>query len=1021
MLYKKNSSERLEPELFRDPSAEYRGTPFWAWNCKLNQDELLWQLDIFKQMGFGGAHIHVRTGLDTPYLSDEYMDIVSKCIDKAKENQMLIWLYDEDRWPSGAAGGLVTRNKQFRARHLLFTMKPYGSEGVIIDSASRATAVCGRTEKGNLLACYDVHLNQDGALIEYKRIDYEEDAIYEKWYAYLEENSETTWYNKQTYVNTLDKKAIDKFIEVTHERYYERFSHEFDNTIPAIFTDEPQFTYKSSLRRSTDKNDVILPWTDDLEDTYAHAYHGESILDAIPELIWERQDDKISHIRYRFHDHVCERFVQAYVDNCGQWCLEHQLQLTGHVMEEATLQSQTAALGEAMRCYRSFSLPGIDMLCSRMEYTTAKQAQSIVHQYGREAMTSELYGVTNWNYDFRSYKFHGDWQAALGVTIRVPHLAWASMEGEAKRDFPASIHYQSPWWKRFSMLENHFARINTALTRGQAIVNVGVIHPIESYWLHWGPMEQTAECRNDLEKKFNNLTEWLLFANIDFDFISESLIPELSEQGDHPCALGAMRYEVIVVPGCETLRSTTLTFLEEYINHGGKVLFLGDVPRLENAFPSDNIERLAVKSKCVPFVKEDVLAMLTQFRDVEISVLNMAEQPCYLYQMRQDKHGRWLFISRGKVPNDKKDSEQSVIKIDVKGSWNAMLYDTLTGEVKSMEHCVQNHITSIYAPVYNYDSLLIWLEPIPEEVKVSIPEEVSYTLSEPNVLVLDQAEYALDGGAWNEREEILRLDDICRKQLSWPSRKEHIVQPWTVMKEEIAHKVSLRFRICSEIDYIGAKLALENPKQVNILWNHMQVESQVEGWYVDKSIQTVCLPPIQKGINLLELTIPFGRHTNIENVYLLGDFGVHVDGREIRLIKSQEYLRFGDITTQGLPFYGGNITYHIPIETQGQQISVISDSYEGALQEIRIDDDEDRSITYPPYKSTFANVAQGAHTLHLTLYGSRINSFGPLHLADEKAFWIGPSAWRSVGDRWCYEYVLHKIGVMEQPSIKTIK
>ena len=30
------------------------------------------------------------------------------------------------------------------------------------------------------------------------------------------------------------------------------------------------------------------------------------------------------------------------------------------MMEEPTLQSQTAALGEAMRSYRSFHIPGID-------------------------------------------------------------------------------------------------------------------------------------------------------------------------------------------------------------------------------------------------------------------------------------------------------------------------------------------------------------------------------------------------------------------------------------------------------------------------------------------------------------------------------------------------------------------------------------------------------------------------------------------------------------------------------------
>ena len=36
------------------------------------------------------------------------MQLIRACTDKAKGEKMLAWLYDEDRWPSGAAGGIVT-------------------------------------------------------------------------------------------------------------------------------------------------------------------------------------------------------------------------------------------------------------------------------------------------------------------------------------------------------------------------------------------------------------------------------------------------------------------------------------------------------------------------------------------------------------------------------------------------------------------------------------------------------------------------------------------------------------------------------------------------------------------------------------------------------------------------------------------------------------------------------------------------------------------------------------------------
>ena len=371
MLYKKNGRKELDLELFKNPTSEYRGAPFWAWNSKLEQKELEWQLEIFKKMGFGGAHLHVRTGMATPYLSEEHMALVKACVEKAKKEGMLAWLYDEDRWPSGPAGGIVTKDKRFRGKYLLFTPHPYGSEDAVFVKYNSMNAKVGRSEEGTLLACYDVELDQEGYLLGYRMIDEQEEATHEKWYAYLETLAETTWWNGQTYVNTLDKAAIDRFIEVTYESYNRTVAEEFDETIPSIFTDEPQFVWKGTLRYATEKKDVGLPWTDDLRETFANAYEGMDLLKGVPELIWDLPDEKVSVIRYRYHDHVCQRFTESFADNCGKWCKEHGIALTGHVMKEPTLWSQTMTLGEAMRTYRAFGIPGMDMLCRRFEYTSA--------------------------------------------------------------------------------------------------------------------------------------------------------------------------------------------------------------------------------------------------------------------------------------------------------------------------------------------------------------------------------------------------------------------------------------------------------------------------------------------------------------------------------------------------------------------------------------------------------------------------------------------------------------------------
>ena len=123
-LYQKNKEHSLNTELFKNPTAEYRGAPFWAWNCELDKEELARQIAILKEMGFGGFHMHSRTGMATDYLSEDFFDFVKFSVEEGKKRDMLAWLYDEDRWPSGSAGGLVTKNIRHRAKSLLFTKEP---------------------------------------------------------------------------------------------------------------------------------------------------------------------------------------------------------------------------------------------------------------------------------------------------------------------------------------------------------------------------------------------------------------------------------------------------------------------------------------------------------------------------------------------------------------------------------------------------------------------------------------------------------------------------------------------------------------------------------------------------------------------------------------------------------------------------------------------------------------------------------------------------------------------------------
>lgn len=1031
MLYD-NPTPVLEDRTFAEAPRNFRGAPFWAFNCKLDKAEMARQIEVFREMGFGGFYMHVRTGLETPYLSDEYMDYIRFCVEQARKVGLRAYLYDEDRWPSGSAGGLVTKERRFRARFIRFSSRetpgvPAAATGTIAD----AQAAGGAGEQSLLLARYDVELTPDGYLASYQKLEPGEEPAHTVWYAYRELHVALGWYNNQAYVNTLDKQAIDRFIELTHERYAAVIGADFGGVVPTIFTDEPQFSHKSTLHYADDRDhDAILPFSDDLPETFSAAY-GEDLLAGLPELFWELPDGAVSRLRYHYHDHVCQRFTESFADNCGRWCEEHGIAQTGHMMMEDTLESQTSALGEAMRSYRSFELPGIDMLSGEINLQTAKQAQSAAHQYGREGILSEIYGVTGWDFDFRGHKFHGDWQAALGVTHRVPHLAWMSMQGESKRDYPASISYQSPWYKEYAYVEDHFARLNTALTRGRPVVRIGVIHPVESYWLHFGPKEQTALARGRLEDHFLSLTRWLLFGGLDFDFISESLLPDLCKKPGSPLTVGEMQYDVILVPGCETLRSTTLERLEAFRSAGGKLVFLGEAPKFADALPSARGKALYESAVSIPFEQTCLLEALAGARTVELRGGDGALTGNLIYQMRQDGARRWLFVAHAIEPYNKDLTPCQQVRIRVKGIWYPTKYDTVTGKIAPIAANHSQGDTFVEVGLYDYDSLLLALDPTPvrrsaeeapafgHQVPLSVPQTVAYTCDEPNALLLDRAQYAAGDAPYSEDAvELLRADNLCRAALGMPPRTGYDAQPWVEPDDPVPHRVRLRFTIESEAAFDGLHLALEQARATDIYWNGQAVASAPDGYYVDRSIETVPLPPAKAGENILELVCPLTRRIGLEWCYLLGGFGVAGAGQSYRLVPPASRLAFDSILPQGLPFYSGALSYHLELQTDRDgTLRLHLPHYRGAVIRATLDGTQSQMLAYPPYTLDFAGVAPGAHTLALKLYIPRTNGFASLHQADEKLRWLGPDAWRTTGDAWTESYRLSPEGILSPPTL----
>ncbi|MDF7824502.1 hypothetical protein P4B35_10800 [Pontiellaceae bacterium B12227] len=1019
----------FDTALFDNPPAEYRGAPFWAWNCDLDEEELLRQIGIFQEMGIGGFHMHSRTGMNVPYLSDEFMVRVRACVDEASRRGMKAWLYDEDRWPSGFGGGRVTENPEYRAKYILFTQRPYGT--VEKEECNIPNAAASRSENGVLLSRYAVVL-KDGCLVEYRRFSEDEEVPEQSqcWYAYLETAPSSEWFNGQAYVNTLKKEATECFIRSTHERYKEAVGDEFGKTVPGIFTDEPQFAKKQYFNSPEDRRDLIIPFTEECFDAFS-ARSSCDFLDALPEIFWELPGRKASVHRYGYHDCIAELFARNYAGTIGAWCRENRLSFTGHLMNEPTLESQTGSLGEAMRSYIEFDRPGIDIINDYFEYTSAKQAQSVARQNGSPGITSELYGVTNWDYDFKGHKAQGDWQAALGVVLRVHHLTWVSMKGEAKRDYPASIGYQSPWYQKYSVVEDHFARVNLMMTQGRPRVRVGVIHPIESFWLAYGPSSQTGRERAHREEQFDLINRMLLFGLIDYDLICESLLPRQCalDRIGQTFPVGEMEYEVIVVPGMKTIRSTTLDALERFAAVGGRIVFAGEVPSLVDAVPSPRPAELAAECTVTEFSNYGIQQHLSEVRDIQVFDEIGAPADHLLYQMRAVQDERVLFLC-----NSSRTEAKENLQIDITGEWICTELNTQTGNSAELSAVYKDGVTRIQYELHPAGSLLLKLAPgrgkepeakpvPPSRPEVVLPPPDSYELSEPNVLLLDQAQWQWNDEALQPKEEILRIDNLLRTKLLLKQRDGLGRQAWCDREPApVLGTLTLRFDFESRRCFHGCELALEDAEQIEITLNSEAVSKAPSGWWVDRCIRKVPLPEIKEGQNTLCLKIAYTRKTDLEWVYLLGGFGVQLMGDRAVLTDLPQQLPYGNWTQFGLPFYAGNIDYKIVLPQRDIQ-SVQFPFFKGALLEIFLNGELVAPVAFPPYELQLPRLdPEKGHVLTVRVYGNRVNAFGSVHNTDEQRNdWVryGPLGYRSEGKDWAYEYQLRPMGLLTAPLARS--
>ena len=1007
---------------FKNPPKEWRGKPFWSWNGELTKEELNRQVGIMKEMGFGGYFMHSRSGLITEYLGEEWFDLINSTADEGDRLDMESWLYDEDRWPSGSAGGMATIEHKYRMRSVICYEIPL--EKYIKNDY--------KTE-GNEILRSEVYLDGLTLLKERKITDYPFKDFYcdrgeQKILIFtVREDLPESNFNGNTYIDTMNIEATNKFIELTHEKYAEKCGDKMGTSIRGIFTDEPHRGYVMGKRKNTDgilSNNT--PWTNDLSEEFQKSY-GYDIVELLPELFYKNPGNKYAKVKIDYIDLTNRLFIERFAIPYEKWCTDHNISFTGHVLHEDSLSTQTAPHGSLMRFYEHMHVPGIDVLAGGHNcWWVAKQLDSAARQTGKKWKLSELYGCTGWETTFRDYKYLGDWQTLFGINLRCPHLSWYTMEGEAKRDYPASILHQATHHKDYGYVESYFARFGMFMD-GSPVCDTLVLNSIESVWttIHAGWANwifgQDEDCLK-LEQQYTDLCNFLLKNHIDFDYGEEEMMSRLasvtSVDGQPTLKLGHCNYKTVIVSGMITIRKTTLDLLAKFTEAGGKVIFVGEPPYMVNGEESDLCKDFKQKALSCEGLNQDLVEAIGEKHVIIKANGNNAEK--VFYRLIDYKDGNLGLAIMNSDRENPVDEIEITVATDKKFAeeWNLETAESFFfGEAKTIKTTLDAAATKTFI-LTDENSNLPQKKTVSQEKTHCISGDFEYKLDEDNVLVLDYCSWKESDGEWSNEFEVLKCDRELRKHYSLELRGGEMCQPWftKLYQNKEFGEIELKYEFDAEFTDCSFVMAAERPEFMTYILNGTELKhNESDGFWVDVAFKKLRIPEglIRNGKNTLIVKTKFMTMTNVEAVYIIGKFGVKLNGMNKTLTALPNKVGLGNLDKYNLPFYSGRITYILDKESlpkieKGDSAHLVTEKFNGSLIKVN-----GNVVAWEPYITDITEELLSGADIEVQLVCSRRNTFGPLHLYPMKQPSIGPGSFVSGGQNWRDEYVLYDSGIEE--------
>lgn len=576
-----SEGKKLSDALFLNPSLDDR--PMVMMHGVSNS-----LIDDAYARGYGGIVTNVAWNSD--YLQNtRAFSSLANSVGHAVGKGMHVWLYDEYGYPSGAAyGQTLEGNPEYEAQGLVPQYKTvaagttekidllYGHTAIVsayvYDGASRSDmALSSATDVSALIS-------EDGRSVSYTNRSREPKvlAAYMSKPWYENTHSMENWYAQQRYINMLDEAPVRKFINVTHEKYYEALSEYFGNGIQAFFTDEPAlqgsyFEISDRPRQVLDVPDPNVPvveclnYSDSIFEKFSDVYG----YDLKPLLGYLYNDDgsvRARQVRIDFYALTGELFRSDYLGQIEEWCAGRGVKSSGHLLLEETLYQNPWFAGNMIQLLGTMGIPGSDLLYS--EPLAAINAACVVSKMASSA--ADFTGKTD-TFAEISGAFDGtigdlyDQINAVGAQICMGVNTFAS------------YYYQgnNHTVDEDEVFSAALGRMRYMTTGAAHRAKTAVYYPYEGVSAETLPslnMWQPTETAKRISDSFGELCRTLTGKQVDYDLVDYLNLSACRAENGALVAPDGERYTAVAIPYTTALRSEAVLKLIEAANAGVEIV-----------------------------------------------------------------------------------------------------------------------------------------------------------------------------------------------------------------------------------------------------------------------------------------------------------------------------------------------------------------------------------------------------------------------------------------------------------------